>query len=93
MCLRNWLDCYEEDKLLLLFFEELAHSPSSLLAKCCRHLGLDDIYENHVYGQKTFAGPPDAIRPNLVGPLRRIYKRNVESLGCYLKADLSAWVR
>lgn len=93
LCLRNWLDCYDEDKFLLLFFEELAHSPSSLLAKCCRHLGLDDIYENHVPGQKTFAGPPDAIRRSLVGPLRLIYKRKIESLACYLKADLSAWLR
>lgn len=93
-CLRNRLAEYSEEQLLILFFEELALSQASFLAKCCRHLDLANIYggEQPSTRQRIFEGPSGRIRPSLHAALRQMYSRKVSTLGTFLKKDLSAWL-
>ena len=93
-CLKNWYAVYPEDNLLVLRFDELVDQPLHLLGKCCRHLGIDNIYTSGAVSlhDRVFAGEPDAVRPSLLPILHEIYDSKIHSFAQYLDEDLSAWL-
>jgi hypothetical protein len=46
--LKAWFDVFGNDKIRVLFFDNLANSPHSVLVETCKFLGLDD---NHFFGK------------------------------------------
>jgi hypothetical protein len=92
-CLRNWLECYQREQLLICFFEELATSPETLLKKCFQHLGVsEDVYDSSMdFKEPVFTGMPAEIPPNLRSVLEEIYRPKIESLEEYLGVELKGW--
>lgn len=37
----NWLAQFDEEQLLIVFFDEISRDPDGLLGKVCRHIGVD----------------------------------------------------
>lgn len=42
--LKAWFDVFGNDKIRVLFFDDLVNSPHSVLVETCKYLGLDDNY-------------------------------------------------
>ncbi len=94
-CLKNWHAVYPKESLLVLRFEELVERPLRLLEKCCRHLGLENIYasgENGLY-DPVFACEPTNVRQTLLPVLHDLYDDKIRALALYLREDLSAWLK
>jgi hypothetical protein len=93
-CLRNWLSIYPRESLLLLRFEELVGEPLMTLGKCCRHLGVENLFPTMqiCLTDRVRAGSPEPLRPSLKGMLHDIYDRKTHSLSTYLGEDLGAWL-
>jgi len=95
-CIKNWLQVFPSQQLLILRFEEINNNPKQLLIKCCRHLNIDPaIYlamENNTFQKKIFAGTGHHLRPSLYPLLLQIYEPKIIKLGNYLQQDFSSWL-
>ncbi len=93
-CLSHWTSIYPADHFLLLYFEDLQQDPATLLAKCCRHLGLETI---HQPGDASLAhlvnpGAPRRARPAADSVLRELYIPKINSLSRFLQRGLAIWL-
>lgn len=78
----------------MLRFEELVEHPASLLAKCCRHLGVEPLpcADKSSLRGREFAGPQDPMRPALHRVLLELYDEKIRSLQGWLGQDFSSWL-
>lgn len=92
-CLRNWLECYPREQMLVCFFEDILAETEALLKKCFRHLGVhEDLYDwSADLKEPVRRGIQADIPPNLRSVLEEIYKPKIESLEEYLGVNLAAW--
>jgi hypothetical protein len=93
-CLRNWLECYPQEQLLVGFFEELLEKPEVLLKKCFRHIEVrEDLFDWNVnLKEPVRRGTQADIPPNLRPVLEEIYQPKIEALQDYLGVNLSPWL-
>ncbi|HHB91783.1 MAG TPA: sulfotransferase [Thioploca sp.] len=96
ICIKNWLQVFPGEQLLILRFEEITTDPQRLLIKCCHHLNIDPtIYlsiNNNIFQKKIFAGSGQSLRPSLYPFLFQIYQAKIIRLEKYLQQDFSNWL-
>jgi hypothetical protein len=96
-CIRNWQSVYPREQLLVLRYETIAKNPRALLERVAGHLDIDAGFfaalPDSEVGRRVFAGSGHPLRPSLRPVLQKLYSEKIESLGCYLNADFSAWLR
>jgi hypothetical protein len=68
-CIKNWLDKYPAEQLLVLRYDDISKSPIEFLRTVCKFVGLDPSYfdesKREAVSRKIFAGEGVAIRPTL----------------------------
>jgi len=92
-CLRNWLECYPRDQLLVGFFDELARNPVALLKSCFEHVGArEESFDwSADFKEPVLKSPVAEIPPKLRSVLEDIYRPKIKSLQEYLGMNLEGW--
>jgi hypothetical protein len=89
-CLRNWLDHFDQEQLLISFYEDLQRDPRGYLA----HIGTDPSFytsvPDSVLAQRIGTTEFGAIRPSLFPVLKDLYAPKIASLSAYLGRDFSS---
>jgi hypothetical protein len=92
-CLRNWLEYYHWDQLMVCFFEELLETPDTLLKKCFNHINVSsNSFDWRMdLKQPVNKGIQGDIPRNLRSVLEDIYHPKIKSLQDYLQMNLEIW--
>lgn len=92
-CLRNWLECYPREQLLVCLFEELTTAPRQFLEKCFRHIGVCGTRHDWTVDLKKplHGGIRADLPPDLHSVLEGLYRPKIDSLQDYLGMTLAGW--
>ena len=92
--IKRWLSVFPKAQLFLAGYEQVIQSPEMLLNSILNHLDLPDYYQSGDASLqlKINEGIPNTIRPLLKEYLVNMYQLKIQSLGDYLKQDLSTWL-
>ncbi len=88
-CLKNWLQFYPQEQLLLVRYDEIASHPREVMKKVAEHIGIDVSFYNtmpaEVLQQRVFEGNKVALRPSLRLELEKIYAPKIKRFEAYVK--------
>jgi hypothetical protein len=102
-CLEQWWAAFPREQLLLIFAEDIANAPATVMDRLATHLGIDPAdfaampdgaWQETVRpmlepGLPATDAPP--IRPSLVMPLIEMYAEPIDRLQRMLDRDISHW--
>ena len=92
--MRTWKKFYR-DRLLVLFYDDIAQNPASVFGELCAHVGIDpeDLpqWQSEVKGT-VFKGPEIPLRADMAEFLGKKYRPMVEHLEPMVERDLSSWL-
>jgi hypothetical protein len=92
--LKLWESFYRE-KLLVLFYDDVAQDPASVFSELCTHVGIDaeDLPEWRSRVNSTiFKGPEIPLRADMAEFLVKKYSPMVKRLEPMVERDLSSWL-
>ncbi|MBI2994960.1 MAG: sulfotransferase [Gammaproteobacteria bacterium] len=97
-CLRNWLQFYPRDQMLVRVFDELQTDPAGLLSDCFRHLGVEPelpgVLDPEILRRPVFSTRGERPKQEYLRCLEEIYSDKIASLSAYLGQDFaSKWLR
>jgi hypothetical protein len=102
-CLDRWWSVFPRDQLLILFQDDIASRPSTVLDTLAAHVGIDAMEfaalpETAIgevvvpgLGDGVVSAMPPPLRPSLLQPLLDLYGRDIAKLERLTGRDLSAW--
>ena len=104
-CLEQWWAAFPREQLLLIFTEDIANAPATVMDGLATHLGInpadfaalpdgashETVRPMLVPGLPSTDAPP--IRPSLVMPLIEMYAEPIDRLQRMLDRDISHWRR
>jgi hypothetical protein len=95
-CLRRWRSVFPEDRVQVVFFDDIITQPAKVLARVADHLGVDSGFytgiEPNELSTPVFSGPAYDVRPPLLEFLRTLYRPEIEALSTGLERDLKHWL-
>lgn len=93
-CIKNWLQFFHEDQLLILNFDQIKTQPELVLARCARHLNIKPFPPEVLETSHTpiFTGLGYTIRPNLHKRLANLYKPRIQELEELLNQSFQTWL-
>lgn len=93
-CIKNWLQFFNEDQLLVLNFDQIKTQPELVLARCARHLNIKPFPPEVLETSHTpiFTGLGHEIRPNLHKRLANLYKPRIQELEELLNQSFQNWL-
>jgi hypothetical protein len=96
VCLRRWRSVFPEDRVHLVFFDDIVGDPCAVLSGIADHLGVDPAFyagiEPTELSTTVFSGPEYDIRPPLLDFLRTLYRRQIEALANEMQRDFKTWL-
>jgi len=102
-CLDRWQSVFPREQLLVLFQDDIAARPATVLEALAGHLGIDaaefatlpDAAVQEVVvpglGDGVVSAAPPPLRPSLHGPLVDLYAADIAALERLTGRDLTAW--
>ena len=88
-CLKNWLQFYPQDQLLLVRYDDIAKHPRELIKKVALHIGVDssfyDVLPDEVLTKRVFEGTKVFLRPSLRAALEEMYGPKTLRFEAYIK--------
>lgn len=94
-CLKNWVDIFGTEQVLIEWFDNIQKEPIEVLKRCSMHIGVepsfyDTIPEGNLRG-RVFEGTGYPLRQVLLTELRRIYYPQIKQLELDTKVRLEHW--
>lgn len=94
-CLRNWLNVFDTNQILVLKFEDIKQAPDKILTQCCQHIGVQPFsttqLESLTTDQRVFSTSEQNLSNNLQQHLLTLYQGKIDRLEQYLDINLDAW--
>lgn len=95
-CINRWQSFFSDEQFLTIIFDDIIKDPGGVIARLCRHLGVDPTWFGDVpsaeLAMPVFAGPGHVLPEPLLAFLRVIYKPMINPLSELLGRDLSPWL-
>ncbi len=95
-CLGNWLSVVDQDRLLILDYEQLVVAPGDFLTAIAEHCGISVDWlkqqPESFFMEKVFASEERPLPDRLKPLLREIYAESIENLSVRLGRDYSHWL-
>jgi len=95
-CLRRWRSVFPEERVHLVFVDDIVSNPCAVLLDIANHLGIDPAFYSRTEPTKlsttVFPGPEYDVRPPLLDFLRTLYCRQLEDFGKEVQRDLKTWL-
>jgi hypothetical protein len=95
-CITRWRTVIPDDRLCIIFFDNIIDNPGGVLAALCHHIGVDAAWFDEVpfseLAQPVFAGPGYEIPEAPLAFLRALYRPAISPLSELVGRDLSAWL-
>jgi hypothetical protein len=94
-CIDNWSSVFPQDRLQIIWFDDILSRPNSVLQSLALHIGVDPSY----YSACPLAdlqiplhrGSKLPVRSRLLEELRRMYLPQIDRLAARFGRDLSSW--
>jgi hypothetical protein len=94
-CIDNWNSVFPQDRLQIVWFDDIVSRPNSVLQSLATHIGVDPAY----YSARPLAelqaaiheGQKQPIRGRLLEELRSIYLPKIDELAARFDRDIRSW--
>lgn len=90
--LRRWRAVFGNDAVHLIWYDDIARQPLSVLQQVAEYLQLFLPTQLQQVEEPIFAGPGHRLSPELYHELYALYANQIRGLGRYLQRDLEHWL-